>query len=80
VRDNGNGCNHEQQMKIFQQIGLLALGVGDADKPQPFSGHPHVIYTDADLGNSNRFHGSVLMPRLSANAPVWKYMLTEPVD
>jgi len=80
VRDNGNGCTHEQQMKVLRQIGLPALGIADADNPQPSYGHARVLYTNVDLKNSTRFHGSVLNGRLAVNPPVWKYMLTEPVD
>ena len=80
IRDNGNGCTHEQQMKVLRQIGLPALGVADADNPRPFYGHARVLYTNADLGNSTKFHGSVLKGSLSVNRPVWKYMLTEAVD
>jgi hypothetical protein len=80
VRDNGNGCTHEQQTRILRQIGLPNLGVADADNPRPFYDHAHVLYTNADLGHSTRFHGSVLRGNLSVNPPVWKYMLTEPVD
>jgi hypothetical protein len=79
VRDNGNGCTHGQQMKILRQIGLLDLGVADADHPQPSYGHAHVLFTDADLAGSTAFHGSVLKGGL-VNPAVWKYMLTEPVD
>jgi hypothetical protein len=80
VRDNGNGCTHEQQKKVLQQIGLTDLGVVDADHPGAAYGHARVLYTDADLGDSTKFHGSVLKANLPANPPVWKYMLTEPVD
>jgi len=80
VRDNGNGCTHEQQKRILGQIGLLDLGISDVDNPPPSFGHAHVLYTDANLGNSTKFHGSVLKGSLRVNPPVWKYMLTEPVD
>jgi len=80
LRDNGNGCNHEQQMKVLQQIGLPDLGIADADNSQPSFGHARVLYTNVDLENSTRFHGSVLKGNLGVNLPVWKYMLTEPVD
>jgi hypothetical protein len=80
VRDNGNGCNHEQQMKVLRQIGLPDLGIADADNPQPSYGHARVLYTNVDLENSTRFHSSVLKGSLGVNPPVWKYMLTEPVD
>jgi len=80
VRDDGNGCTHLQQKKILAQIGLSALGIADADHPQPSYGHAHVLSTDADLGNSTKFHGSVLRGNLAVNPPVWKYLLTEPVD
>jgi len=78
VRDNGNGCTHDQQAKILRQIGLPRLGVADADAQPPPFGHARVIYTNVDLGASTKFHGSVLQGRLSVNPPVWTYMLTEP--
>jgi hypothetical protein len=80
VRDNGNGCTHDQQQQILRQIGLLALGVADVDGQPPPYHHAHVLYTDAELGGSDRFHGSVLKGQLPVNPPVWKYVLTEPVD
>ncbi len=80
VRDNGNGCTHDQQVKILRQIGLPALGVADADHSPPDYVHAHVLYTDVDLGDSTKFHGSVLRGSLRGNPPVWKYMLSEPVN
>ena len=65
----------EDEVRLFQ-----LCNVADADQPEPFYGHAHVLYTDADLGTATTFHGSVLWKRLGANAPAWKYMLTEPVD
>jgi hypothetical protein len=80
VRDNGNGCTHEQQIKVLRAIGLPALGIADVDNPRPDYGHARVLYTDVDLQNSTRFHGSVLNARLRVNLPVWRYMLTEQID
>jgi hypothetical protein len=77
VRDNGNGCTHAQQEKVLLQMGLLALGVGDAAKPEGLYGHARVIYTNADLGESTKFHASVMRLNLAGNVAVWKYMLTE---
>jgi hypothetical protein len=39
-----------------------------------------VLFTNVDLGNSTRFHGSVMKASLGVDAPVWKYMLSEAVD
>jgi hypothetical protein len=80
VRDNGNGCTHEQQAEILRQIGLPDLGVAEVDHSPPAFGHARVLYTNVDLGNSKRFHGSVLKGSLGVNRVVWKYILTEPVD
>jgi len=80
VRDNGNGCTHEQQMKVLRKIGLPALGIADADNPRPSYDHARVLYTNVDLGHSTRFHRSVLTGSVGVNLPVWTYMLTEPVD
>ncbi len=77
VRDNGNGCNHDQQREIFKQMGLLKLGVLDVDKANLDAEHAHVLYTDVDIQGA-RFHGSVLNENLPVRARVWKYMLTEP--
>ncbi len=80
MRDNGNGCNHEQQMKILRKIGLTDLGMASADKPSASFGHAHVLFTDVNLPDATKFHGAGLNPRLAVNAPVWKYLLTEPVE
>lgn len=80
VRDNGNGCNHDQQKRILQQIGLTNLGVAEVDGAAPPFGHARVLYTNADIGHSTKFHGSVLGGKIRANPAVWKYMLSEPAD
>ena len=80
VRDDGNGCTHEQQRQILRQIGLLDLGVADVDRGQPPYGHAHVLYTDADPGPAQKFHPAVLNGRLPGNRPVWTYLLTEPIE
>jgi hypothetical protein len=80
VRDNGNGCTHDQQRSVLDQIGLTRLGVADVDGAAPPFGHAHVLYTDADLGDSTKFHGSVLRGNLKSNPPVWTYVLSEAVE
>ncbi|MBI3554394.1 MAG: hypothetical protein HY077_18000 [Elusimicrobia bacterium] len=75
VKDNGNGCNHEQQKEILRQMGLDGLGVADVDKAKPDFGHARVLYTDMEVA-SKRYHGSVLKPECKCQA-VWKYLLTE---
>jgi hypothetical protein len=80
VRDTAGGCDHEQQAKIFKQIGLNKLGIATADNPLPSFGHAHVLYTDVVLQDSSKLHGAPLNGHVAANPPVWKYMLTEPVD
>jgi hypothetical protein len=80
VRDNGNGCNHEQQLKILGKIGLTDLGTANVDRPSRSFGHAHVLFTNVDLPDPAKFHGAGLSPRLQVNFPVWKYLLTEPVD
>jgi hypothetical protein len=80
VRDNGNGCTHDQQMRVLRQIGIPDLGIADADNPVPSYDHARALYTNVDLENFTEFHSSVLKGSLSVNLPVWKYMLTEPVD
>ncbi|HVM97765.1 MAG TPA: hypothetical protein VMT89_15325 [Candidatus Acidoferrales bacterium] len=80
MRDNGNGCTHAQQTKILRKMGLADLGIAEVDNPQSSYRHAHVLYTNADLGSSTKFHASVLKQDLSANPSVWRYMLTEPVD
>ncbi|CAM6003823.1 unnamed protein product [Sphagnum balticum] len=82
-------CNHEQQMEIFRQMGLLALGSADADHPQPSYNHAHLIFTDGqmpDMSEMVHIHNFALNNStvISSNGqpicpPVWKYMLTEPV-
>lgn len=80
MRDNGNGCNHEQQLKILRKIGLTDLGTASVDRPTRSYGHAHVLFTDANLQNAANFHGAAMNPRLAVNPPVWKYLLTEPVE
>jgi len=77
LRDNGNGCNHAQQMEILEQMGLTRLGVVDADKAGPDFDHGHVLITNVDV-QGNKFHGSVHSSRFPVCPRVWKYMLTEP--
>ncbi len=79
VRDDENGCTHEQQRQILDRIGLPALGVADVDHADLTQSHAHVLYTNADVP-SGRFHGSVVSSGLPINPTVWKYMLTAPVD
>jgi hypothetical protein len=86
MRDNGNGCTHDQQAEIFRQMGLAKLGTADADRPVSSYGHAHLIYTNVDL-KGTKFHGSVLGEGSYIGhtaeelvVPVWKYMLTEPVQ
>ncbi|HTO76961.1 MAG TPA: hypothetical protein VMQ61_12870 [Thermoanaerobaculia bacterium] len=80
VRDNGNGCTHEQQMKILRQITPIELGTADADRGPASYGHARVLTTNVDLGASTRFHSSVLNGSLPGNPPLWKYLLTETVE
>ncbi len=80
VKDNGNGCNHDQNMMILKQIGLCALGTVNADEAQGNFKHGHVITTDVQLpDNSKGYHGSVHQP-FPVCVQTWKYMLTEPVQ
>jgi len=79
VRDNGNGCTHDQQAKILRQIGLVDLGMVDADTQKLPDSHAHVIYTNITVKRPTTFHTSVLNGNLSINQPVWEYMLTERV-
>lgn len=80
MQDNGHGCSHAQQMEILKQMGVLQLGIANADKPSPNYNHAHIIFTDVPLPNPVKYHGSVLNETLPVCAPVWKYMLTEPVQ
>jgi hypothetical protein len=81
MRDTAGGCNHDEQLQIFQQIGLTRFGSADADRSQNFN-HAHLIYTDAPISTSNpkAYHGSVIKGALPICVPVWTYMLTEPVQ
>jgi hypothetical protein len=76
VRDNGNGCTHDQQMAILKQMGLTVLGVVDADHAGPEFEHGHVLLTNVDVPG-NRFHGSVHSSQFAVCPKAWKYMLTE---
>jgi hypothetical protein len=80
LRDNGNGCTHDQQMQILKQIGLTDLGLASADEPPASFGHAHVLFTNVNLQDTAKFHGSILNARLGANLPVWRYLLTESVE
>jgi len=80
VQDNKNGSTHEQQAKILRQIGLVDLGVADADIQKPSDSHAHVIYTNIALKRPAEFHASVLIENLGVNQPVWEYMLTKRVN
>lgn len=85
LRDNGNGCTHDQQLEIFKSMGLTDLGIADADKHGELN-HAHLIYTNVDVKN-NGFHGSVLngvntiigQTPEQLLFPVWRYMLSEPI-
>jgi hypothetical protein len=82
MQDTVGACNHDQQMRILQQIGLTRLGVADVDRAAGNFNHAHLLFTDIAVGpNPKMAHGSMLSP---ANAQqfqaVWQYMLTEPVE
>jgi hypothetical protein len=79
VEDNANGCSHDQQSEIFQQLGLDHLGEVTAEQAKGNYNHAHLIYTDAPV-DGGKYHGSVIKGQLPVCVPVWKYMLTEPVD
>lgn len=90
MEDRQGGCNHQQQMEIFNKIGLTALGTADADHPTASYGHAHLIFTDgqlADMSQMPQIHNFAINNQsvLSSNGqpicpPVWNYLLTEPVD
>jgi hypothetical protein len=80
VGDNKNGCTHLEQLKIVRQIGLVDLGVADADTEKLTNSHAHVIYTNTALQRPADFHSCILNGNLSINQPVWEYMLTAPVN
>jgi hypothetical protein len=88
MEDKVGACNHQQQMEIFNQMGLTALGIADADHPTANYNHAHLIFTDGqlpDMTQMPRIHNFAINNTtvLSSNGqlicpPVWKYMLTEP--
>ncbi len=89
MEDKQGNCDHKQQLAIFKQMGLTALGIADADHPTPSYNHAHLIFTDGqlpDMTQMPRIHNFAINNTtvLSANGkpicpPVWHYMLTEPV-
>jgi hypothetical protein len=79
MKDNRNGCTHDQQSEIFKQIGLDRLGIVEAEKAKPGYNHAHLIYSDQPL-ESKKYHGSVSKGFLKVCPAVWQYMLTEPVQ
>jgi hypothetical protein len=78
VLDNGNGCTHDQQTEILQQIGLFNYGTAIVNKEAPPYKHAHVLYIDQPLPQK-KYHGSPIGGKLPCCVPTWKYMLTEPV-
>jgi len=82
LEDHKGGCNHDQQMEIFQKIGLTSLGQATADKSAPPYNHAHLIFTDVQLpnmDNPNTAHGAVISGVAPVCLPVWQYLLSEPV-
>jgi len=78
LQDNGHGCTHAQQMETLRQMGLVMLGVADADTTGPDFGHAHVLISNANP-KSGGFHGFPLFSGRAVCPVVWKYMLTAPV-
>jgi hypothetical protein len=79
MRDDGNGCTHDQQSKILTQMGLPTLGIADADTQAPKYNNAHLLYSNEDVAG-DKFHGSVSKGFLKCCVPVWTYMLTAPVQ
>ncbi len=79
MEDNGNGCTHAQQVEIFKQIGLDKLGIVNADSCGGNFKHARLIYSDEQLPDK-KYHPSVSKGFLRVCDPVWKYMLSEPVQ
>jgi len=83
VEDTLGACNHAQQMEILQQMGLTQLGIADADHPSQNYHHAHIIVTDVQLenmGDPKLLHNVPLNGNITICPPVWRYMLTEPVQ
>jgi hypothetical protein len=80
MQDNLNGCNHDQQLRILEQIGLTRLGTANADHASANYDHAHLIYSDIPLSDPHAYHSSVINGSLPVCVPVWKYLLTEPAE
>ncbi len=72
---------YAREVEILQQIGLTKLGVAMVDNTVNYN-HAHVLFTDVPINgsNPNLYHGSVLNADLPVCLPVWRYMLSEPVQ
>jgi len=86
IEDVMGACNHDQQMEIFNAMGLTKLGIARIDQgPSAEFNHAHLLFTDvqlADMTNKTAVHCSVITNRTAeANCgTAWKYMLTTPVE
>ncbi len=79
--DRIGACNYTQQMEILQQMGLTRYGIADADRTASNYNHAHIIVTNVELGNNpKQYHGAALNAAIVSSPPVWRYMLTEPVQ
>jgi len=83
IEDTVGACDHTQQMQILQQIGLTKFGTANADQPSSNYNHAHIIVTDAQPENvisPKQLHNVPLNGNISICPPVWRYVLTEPVQ
>ena len=90
LKDSLAGCNHDQQMEIFQQMGLTKLGTANADASSTAFNHAHMLFTDLQLPQTAAMpaiHTSVLNNTSAKNKDgqplcpaVWRYMLSEPTN
>ncbi len=77
------GCSHAQQMEILQQMGLTQFGIADADHPMLNYNYGHIIVTNAevpDMTDPKQFHNAPLNGNIPVCPPVWRYILTMPVQ
>lgn len=74
--DDAHGCTHRQHVETLQQMQLLGQGVATVEVARSPYGHAHLLYTGAPVPPGKE-HGSVI--KFEQFAPVWTYLLTEPV-
>lgn len=78
------GCTPDQQWRILREFGLEAFGPrASVDGRQPPFGHSRILSTNHPGGKleSSPAHVSVIAsPNAEIFGPVWKHMLTAPVE